>query len=318
MSISPITDRAGIDAINVIPFPAMASIRKAVIPVAGFGTRMLPAAKSVPKELLPILNRPTIQYVVEEAVEAGIADALFITAREKRGIEDYFDRNAELSARLEKSGRSEMLASIDALMDRVTIHSVRQREAKGLGDAVLHAEQHVGNETFACLLGDTVFSGGATIKHGPMKQLCEAYDRVGTTIIGLVEIPAEQVKRYGIAGVEPLQDDLVRITSLVEKPSIQAAPSRLAIAARYVLTPKIFELLRQTTPGTGGEIQLTDALNRQLEDEPMHGVILKSKRHDIGNVADWLQTNLIFAARDESLWPTLRPMIEALLANDVK
>ena len=287
----------------------MPPIRKAVIPVAGFGTRMLPVAKAVPKELLPILDRPTIQYVVEEAVGAGIDDVLLVTSREKRSIEDYFDRNPELTARLQKSGRVALLASIDALMERVHVHAVRQREARGLGDAVAHAEKHVGSETFLCSLGDTIFAP----EPSPSVQLCEAYEKFGTPIIGVEEVPAERVNRYGIIGFEPVDEREVRVTSLVEKPQPEHAPSRLAIAGRYILTPAIFDCLRRTQPGVGGEVQLTDALNLMLKYGPMHAVILKTKRHDIGNVVDWLETNLVFAQRDEKLWSALRPMIEQLI-----
>ncbi len=275
---------------------------------------MLPAAKSVPKELLPILNRPTIDHVISEAAGAGISDVLLVTAKDKRAIEDYFDRNAELSSRLEKSGRNALLAPLEALMKRVTIHSIRQAEARGLGDAVAHAEMHVGREPFICMLGDTIFSGDVS----PASELCDAYERFGTTIIGLAEVPVEHVGRYGIAGVEPVEPGIVRLTSLVEKPTPQAAPSRFAIAARYVLTPKIFDALRETKTGAGGEIQLTDALNLQLKNEPMHGVILKGGRHDIGNVADWLHANLVFATRDKALWATLLPMIETLMGSMTK
>ena len=287
----------------------MASIRKAVIPVAGFGTRMLPVAKAVPKELLPILDRPTIHYVVEEAVNADINDVLLVTSREKRAIEDYFDRNPDLAARLQKSGRSSLLAPIDALMERVTIQAIRQREAKGLGDAVAHAENFVGADVFLCSLGDTIFGPDFS----PARQLRKAYERFGTPIIGVEEVAADRVDRYGIIGFEPIDADHVRVTSLVEKPRPDAAPSRLAIAGRYILTPTIFESLRKTAPGVGGEVQLTDALNLMLKTEKIHATILKTKRHDIGNVVDWLETNLVFATRDEKVWAALRPTIEKLL-----
>jgi UTP--glucose-1-phosphate uridylyltransferase len=282
---------------------------KAIIPAAGFGTRMLPAAKAVPKELLPILDRPTIQYVVEEAADAGIDDVLLITSRDKRAIEDHFDRNAELEQRLAAGNKSALLESLGALAERVKLHSVRQPEQRGLGDAVLQARRHVGDAPFLCLLGDTIFSGPVL----PSAQLLAAYRRHGTAIIGLEQVPPEKVDRYGIVGGERLADGSIRIDTLVEKPPKDQAPSRLAIAARYLLTPAIFDCLGRTTPGKGGEIQLTDALKLLIEREPLHGVVLQSQRHDIGNPVDWLKTNLLYAANDPALWPQLSPLLRSLL-----
>jgi UTP--glucose-1-phosphate uridylyltransferase len=287
----------------------MPSLRKAVIPVAGFGTRMLPAAKAVPKELLPILNRPTIQYVVEEAACGGIEDVLLVTSREKRAIEDHFDRSPELEARLKSNGRDALLASIIELSQNLKIHSVRQMQPRGLGDAVACAEHHVGGEAFLCMLGDTIFTGNPT----PARQLSEAYAKLGTSIIGLEEVPPEKIGRYGVVGGEMIGEGVMRINQLIEKPARDKAPSRLAIAARYVLTSGIFECLQQTRPDTGGEIQLTDALKLQLAREPIHGVVLRAERHDIGNPLDWLKTNLLFASRDPLLWPALQPMLRKLL-----
>jgi len=284
-------------------------IKKAVIPVAGFGTRMLPAAKAVPKELLPVLDRPTIQYVVEEAAAGGIEDVLLITSRDKRGIEDHFDRNAELEQRLKAGGKESLLASVAELAGKVRIHSVRQAEQRGLGDAVTQARHHAGDEPFLCLLGDTIFSGDPL----PSRQLIEAHRELGTAIIGLEEVPAEKVSRYGIVGGEMIGQGLLRLNALVEKPPVESAPSRYAIAARYILTPGIFDCLDRTPRGNGGEVQLTDGLRLLLEREPIHGVVLRGKRHDIGNPVDWLATNLLFAARDKELWKKLRPLIDALL-----
>jgi UTP--glucose-1-phosphate uridylyltransferase len=287
----------------------MNSLRKAVIPVAGFGTRMLPAAKAVPKELLPVLDRPTIQYVVEEAARGGINDVLLVTSRDKRAIEDHFDHHHELESRLKSSGRDSLLKSIHELTQQVQIHSVRQLELRGLGDAVGQAEHHVNGEAFICMLGDTLFSGHPT----PARQLADAYAQLGTSIIGLEEVPLDKVGRYGIVGGEMIGDGLMRIDELIEKPSRDKAPSRLAIAARYVLTTGIFECLRKTPAGRGGEIQLTDALKLQLAREPIHGVVLKAQRHDIGNPIDWLKTNLLFASRDPDLWTAIEPMLRDLL-----
>lgn len=285
------------------------TVKKSIIPAAGFGTRMLPAAKAVAKELLPILDRPTIQLVVEEAAAAGIDDVLLISSRDKRGLEDHFDRNAELEQRLKAGGKEHLLASIQQLCQRVKVHAVRQPEQRGLGDAVRQAQKHVGNQPFLCLLGDTIFSGPEL----PSRQLLEAHQELGTALIGLEEVPLEKVGRYGIVGGRELRPGVLRLETLVEKPTPQDAPSRLAIAARYVLTPAIFACLEQTPPGKGGEIQLTDALRLLLEREPIHGIVLRARRHDIGNPLDWLKTNLCFARRDPELWPQLAPLLRALL-----
>jgi UTP--glucose-1-phosphate uridylyltransferase len=287
----------------------MERLRKAVIPVAGLGTRMLPAAKAVPKELLPVLDRPTIQYVVEEAVLGGIDDVLLITSRDKRAIEDHFDRNREMEARLKSSGRESLLASVIELAQKAQIHSVRQVEQRGLGDAVAHAEHHVGREAFLCMLGDTFFSGHP----GPARQLADAYAHLGTSIIGVEEVPLDKVGRYGIVAGEPIGDGVIRIKQLVEKPSRDQTPSRFAIAARYVLTPGIFDCLRRTAAGKSGEIQLTDALKLQLESEPIHGVVLRAQRHDIGNPTDWLKANLLLASRNPAIWMAIEPMLRELL-----
>ena len=289
------------------------SIKKAVIPAAGFGTRMLPAAKAVPKELLPVLDRPTIQYVVEEAAAAGADDVLLVTSRDKRSIEDHFDRSPELEQRLAAGGKEALLASVNALAARAKVHSVRQPSQRGLGDAVNQARRHVGDEPFLCLLGDAVFSAPDKSAPLPARQLADAYREFGTSVIGVEEVPAEKVSRYGVVGGKVVRDGVLRLDTLVEKPSPEAAPSRYAVAARYVLTPAVFECLDKTPPGKGGEVQLTDALRLLLEREPVHAVVLRATRHDIGNPVDWLRTNLVFAARDPATWAALRPLIESLL-----
>jgi UTP--glucose-1-phosphate uridylyltransferase len=298
-------------------------ITKTVIPAAGFGTRMLPAAKAVPKELLPILDRPTIQYVIEEAAAAGVNDVCLITSREKRAIEQHFARNPDLEQRLAAGNKTALLNSINSLIDRIKIQSVHQQEQNGLGHAVLQAKSHIGNHPFLCQLGDTIFSPPAgraasaalssTIPL-PAQQLVEAYEKLQTPVIGLEKVPAERVDRYGIAAGEEISPGIFKLTALVEKPPRDAAPSNYAICARYVLTPEIFTCLEQTPPGKGGEIQLTDALNLLLKRTPIHGVLLNATRHDIGNPTDWLKTNLIYASRDPDLWPQLVPLLRQLLA----
>jgi UTP--glucose-1-phosphate uridylyltransferase len=296
-------------------------ITKTVIPAAGFGTRMLPAAKAVPKELLPILDRPTIQYVVEEAAAAGITDVLLITGRDKRAIEDHFDRNAELESRLAAGNKSTLLDSVNALIAKVRVHSVRQAEQKGLGHAVLQARHHVNDQPFLCQLGDTIFSPPSAfgIQNSefpfplPAQQLLAAYEKLKTPLIALEKVPPEKVHRYGIVGGHEIAPGVLKLDTLVEKPSRETAPSQYAICARYVLTPDVFECLEQTPPGKGGEIQLTDALKLLLARTPIHGVVLQAVRHDIGNPTDWLKTNLLYASRQPDLWKDLAPLLRELL-----
>ena len=285
-------------------------LTKAVIPAAGFGTRMLPAAKAVPKEMLPVLGRPTIEYVAGEAVEAGVDDLILIVSGDKKAVEDHFDAHAELERRLAEKGRGDWLASVNAIIERAQVHSVRQREQLGLGHAVLQAERHVGDSPFLCMLGDTIFSGG-----NPSRQLAEAQQRLGGSVIGLERVPREKVGRYGIAGGREVEPGVLRLTTLVEKPDPNDAPSDLAVAARYALSPAVFGLLRGTPRGAGGEIQLTDALRSLMEVEPVHGVVLDARRHDIGNPVDWLKTNLTFAASDAELWREIAPLCRELLGG---
>lgn len=284
-------------------------IQKAIIPAAGFGTRMLPAAKAIPKEMLPVLDKPTVQYVVEEAAAAGVSDVLLVVSRDKKAVEDHFDRHPELEARLKAGGKEALVASIAALATKLRVHTTRQAEQRGLGDAVYQAKQHVGENPFLCLLGDTIFSGTPS----PAEQLIAAYEKFGTTVIGLEEVQPEKVERYGIVGGTMLDAKTIRIDTLVEKPKREAAPSHLAIAARYVLTPDIFECIERTPPGKGNEIQLTDAIKLQLQRGPIHGVVLTGKRHDIGNPIDWLKTNLIYAKRDAATWQQIAPLLNDLM-----
>jgi UTP--glucose-1-phosphate uridylyltransferase len=298
-------------------------IEKAVIPAAGYGTRMLPAAKAVPKELLPIFDRPTIQYVVEEAAAAGITDVLLVTSREKRAIEEHFERSLELERRLASGKKLALLDSINTLIKRVSICSVHQAEQKGLGHAVLQARQHVGNAPFLCQLGDTVFSSSpspGTPQEGqgdglplPAQQLAHAYEQLKTPLIGLERVPLDKINRYGIVGGKEISPGVLKLDTLIEKPSQQSAPSNYAICARYILTPEVFDCLDQTQPGQAGEIQLTDALQLLLRRTPIHGVLLHANRHDIGNPTDWLKTNLIYASRDPQMWEQIAPLMRELL-----
>ena len=291
--------------------------RRAVLPAAGFGTRMLPAARAVPKELLPILDRPTVQYVVEEAAAAGITDVTLVTSPLKPALLAHFDGdpNDPLRQRLNASGKGAMLKSVDDLIARVRIDAVMQHEQRGLGDAVMMARDVVGDEPFACMLADTVFAGGVP----PLVQLAEAHRRLGTAVIGLERVSPDKVSRYGIVGGNESGDGTIRIDTLVEKPKPADAPSNLAIAARYILTPAIFDCLSEVKPGVGGEVQLTDALRLLCQREPVHGVILSATRHDIGNPVDWLAANLAFAAADPAIWSQLAPRLRGhLLASSVE
>jgi UTP--glucose-1-phosphate uridylyltransferase len=283
-------------------------LKKAVIPAAGFGTRMLPAAKAVPKELLPVVDRPAIQYIIEEAAAAGVSDICLITARGKKALEEHFTLKSEVIDRLRATKKGHLLKSLVELLEKVSISSVIQDQQHGLGDAVAQARKHVGNEPFLCMLGDAIFNG----EPSPSAQLMDAYRTYGTSVIGLEEVPLEKVSRYGIAGGSSVAEGIIRIDQLIEKPKTDEAPSRLAIAARYILTPAIFECLDRTAPGAGGEIQLTDAIRLLMDREAVHGVVLRARRHDIGNPLDWLRANLAFAARDPELWKQLTTTIDAL------
>jgi UTP--glucose-1-phosphate uridylyltransferase len=289
---------------NCVSSSMSATIRKSVIPAAGLGTRMLPAAKAVPKELLPVLDRPAIQYVIEEAAAGAIGDVLLISSPQKRAIEGHFRPNPELERR-----RGELLAGLRDLLTKVHIHAVDQERQLGLGDAVKHARAFVGPDAFLCQLGDAIFSGDVL----PASQLADAYQQLGTAIIGVEEVPPEKVERYGIIGGREITPGTWKLDTIVEKPALASAPSHLAVAARYILTPAIFDCLDQTPPDKGGEIQLTDAIKLLLSREPVHAVVLKSKRHDIGSPIDWLKTNLIFAARDAKLWSQIAPLMRELL-----
>ena len=282
------------------------TITKAVIPAAGRGTRFLPATKAQPKEMLPIIDKPTIQYVVEEAVEAGLTDLLIITSRDKRAVEDHFDRDQALEEVLEK--KSDLWPDYEPLRKLSTtarIHYIRQSEPRGLGDAIAHARHHVGDEPFAVLLGDSIVTGETPC----VAELIEVYERYQASVIGVEDVPRETVSRYGIIDPEPLEYRVFEIRRLVEKPAVDEAPSTLAIGARYILTPAVFDEIAQTPPGKGGEIQLTDALERLRARERMLAVNFKGHRHDIGNKLDYLKTTVEFAAARQDLGPDFRAFL---------
>ena len=272
-----------------------------MIPAAGLGTRFLPATKASPKEMLPVVDKPAIQYVVEEAVRAGLDDILMVTGRNKRPLEDHFDRVVELEQSLEAKGDENKLALVQEASDLATIHYVRQGGPRGLGHAVLAASHHVGREPFAVLLGDDLID----FRDPLLEQMIEVQEREGGSVVALMEVPADQISLYGCAAVEPADGDVRRITGLVEKPSPEEAPSNLAIIGRYVLSPTVFEVLRHTAPGRGGEIQLTDAISELISSEPVHGVVFRGRRYDTGDRLDYLKAVVRLAADREDLGPPL-------------
>lgn len=287
----------------------MPAVRKAVIPAAGFGTRFLPIAKSVPKEMLPVLDKPVAQYVVEEAVASGITDILFVVSRSKRPLEEYFHSLPELEAELAAKSKTAELESVRRLNSLARIHFVWQQQMRGLGDAVLHAESFVGNEPFAVLLGDCIVHSPSEPVTG---QLIRTYQVHGGSAVALEEVPLEKVSRYGIAGGDWRSDTVLQVNRWVEKPAPTETPSRLAVSARYVFTPRLFDLLRTTPPGKNGEIQLTDAMARLLELEPMFGVKYQGRRFDIGNKLDFLKTNVLLALEREDTGPAMREFLASL------
>ena len=275
----------------------MKPIRKVVIPVAGWGTRSLPATKNIPKEMLPIYNKPVIQHVLEEAQAAGITDVIFITNRDKSVIEDYFDHNLQLEGILERAGKKELLKTIRDVAEMVNVIAVRQKEQKGLGHAIACARRVVGDEPFAVMVGDDViFSGDPGIR-----QLMGVAQAKQTSAVGVMEVPLENVHRYGIVDGEETAPGIFNVKGLVEKPSKEKAPSRLAIVGRYILTPEIFDCLDKTPPGANGEIQLTDAMALLCREQGMSAVKLQGKRFDAGNWPEFLSANIYVGMQDEKI-----------------
>jgi UTP--glucose-1-phosphate uridylyltransferase len=288
----------------------MSTVRKAVIPAAGLGTRFLPASKSIPKEMLPLVDRPTIEYVVEEAVHAGIRDILVVTGRGKGAIEEHFDREPELEAVLEQKGKHELLKQVQALAGLADMHFVRQHEPLGLGHAVSTARPHVGEESFAVLLGDDVMVDDSAL----LRSMIEIHDREQASVIALLEVEHEEISAYGSADVESLGADVFKVKSVVEKPQPEDAPSNLAVIGRYVFRPGIFDALERIEPGAGGELQLTDAIGVLLKDETVLGRRFKHGRYDAGMKVDYLRANLELALDR----PDLGPEVEAMVADLVR
>ncbi|RBM16901.1 MULTISPECIES: UTP--glucose-1-phosphate uridylyltransferase GalU [Streptomyces] len=292
-------------------------ISKAVIPAAGLGTRFLPATKATPKEMLPVVDQPAIQYVVEEATAAGLTDVLMITGRNKRPVEDHFDRNYELEDALRRKGDEERLRRVQQSTALATIHYVRQGDPKGLGHAVMCAEPHVGDQPFAVLLGDDLIDPRDPL----LTRMIEAQAEHGGSVIALMEVDPSQINLYGAASVDPVADGVMRVTGLVEKPDPADAPSNLAIIGRYVLDPSVFEVLDKTPPGRGGEIQLTDALQAMASDPaagaPVYGVVFKGRRYDTGDRADYLRSIVRLACERPDLGPEFRSWLRQYVSEEM-
>lgn len=276
----------------------MKPITKAVIPAAGLGTRFLPATKACPKEMLPIVDKPTIQYIIEEALASGIKDILIISGHNKRAIEDHFDRNPELELNLEEHGKADLLEQVKAIAD-INIHYIRQKEPKGLGHAILCAKAFVGDEPFAVLLGDDVVYNDET---PCLKQLIDVYNTNGGSVLGCQTVPQEKVSSYGIVASEATAAERIfKVTDMVEKPAVEEAPSRLAVLGRYVITPEIFSILERTEPGRGGEIQLTDALKVLAKQQNMYAYDFIGRRYDVGDKQGYLEATVEYALRRDDL-----------------
>jgi UTP--glucose-1-phosphate uridylyltransferase len=288
------------------------SVTKAVIPAAGLGTRFLPATKAQPKEMLPVVDRPAIQYVVEEAVRAGITDLLIITGRGKRSLEDHFDRNFELEYYLEQKGKTGDLKEVTDLAELADIHYVRQGEPLGLGHAVSVARKHVGDNPFVVMLGDDIMDPRSQVLEGMIRT----YEQFGRSVVALKEFPLDQISSYGCVKPEAMSDALVRILDIVEKPSPAEAPSGLAVMGRYIFTPEIFDQLEKVKPGVGGEIQLTDAIAMLLADQAVYGVTFAGGRWDTGTVPAYLQTIVELALQREDLGPEFGAFLADLVRRE--
>jgi UTP--glucose-1-phosphate uridylyltransferase len=289
--------------------PPMTKVRKAVIPAAGLGTRFLPATKAQPKEMLPLLDKPAIQYVIEEAVRVGITDILIITGRGKRSIEDHFDRSIELEHFLESRGKFDELKQVREITDMASIHYIRQRDPLGLGHAVAVAEEHVGDEPFAVLLGDDIM----TESNNLLAEMLRVHDRYGRSVLAAMEVSRDDVSLYGCIEPEFVEERLARVISIVEKPTPENAPSNLAAIGRYVLTPEVFEALRHLEPGVGGEVQLTDAINALAQEQAVYAYVFEGGRFDVGNKLDYVKATIEIAIDREDLGKDLKRWLADLV-----
>ncbi|MEP7033655.1 MAG: UTP--glucose-1-phosphate uridylyltransferase GalU [Actinomycetota bacterium] len=284
-------------------------VRKAVIPAAGLGTRFLPATKAQPKEMLPLLDKPAIQYVVEEAVRAGLTDILIVTGRGKRSIEDHFDRSLELEHFLEAKGKFEELKQVREISDMATVHYIRQKDPLGLGHAVGAAQDHVGEEPFAVLLGDDIIAESNPL----LDEMLKVHERYGRSVLAAMEVSRDEISMYGSIQPEFVEDRLARVIGVVEKPSAQEAPSNLAAIGRYVLTPEIFDCIRAVEPGVGGEVQLTDAINLLAQDQAVYAWVFEGGRFDVGNKLDYLKATIELAVDREDIGTDLRTYLADLV-----
>ena len=285
-------------------------VTKAVIPAAGLGTRFLPFTKAVPKEMLPVIDRPVIQYIVEEAIDAGMDDILIITSRHKKVMEDHFDRHVELEDALKGKGKTEEADQVRALGEMANIHFVRQGEARGLGHAIGMAKHHVGNEPFAVLLGDDI------MRSDVLRGLVTTYEAHGTSAVALMEVAKEDISSYGCAAVEGLGNQVVDVTGLVEKPPVAEAPSNLAVMGRYLFTPAIFDEIDRTPPGVGGEIQITDAMASLMTKESLKGFTFSEGRYDTGKKIDYLRAVVEFALERDDLGPEFRSILSEIAKRE--
>ena len=285
-------------------------IRKAIIPAAGLGTRFLPATKAQPKEMLPIVDKPTLQYIIEEAIESGIEEILIITGRNKKSIEDHFDRSVELELELEHKGKVEMLEMVKSISNMVDIHFIRQKEPKGLGHAIYCAKSFVGNEPFAVMLGDDiVYNEGKPC----LRQLMDCYDEYKTSVLGIQTVPDGDVDKYGIVDGLKIEGNVTKVKGLVEKPSVDEAPGNMAILGRYIITPSIFEILERTKPGKGGEIQLTDALLELMSEEAIYAYNFEGRRYDVGDKLGFLEATVEYVLRKPELKDAFIEYLKSIL-----
>lgn len=290
------------------------NIRKAIIPAAGLGTRFLPATKAQPKEMLPIVDKPTLQYIIEEAVQSGITEILIITGRNKKAIEDHFDKSVELELELEAKGNYGLLEEVRQISNMVNIHYIRQKEPKGLGHAIYCARSFIGNEPFAVLLGDDIVHSEVPC----LKQLIECYEQTQHSVLGVQKVDKSVVNKYGIVKVSDQQSltDTHKVEELVEKPAIVDAPSNIAILGRYIIEPDIFDYIEQTTPGTNGEIQLTDALNLLVKNKPIFAHEFKGRRYDVGDKLGFLQANVEYALRKSELQEEFKAYLKTIVSEN--
>lgn len=292
----------------------MKRIRKAVIPAAGFGTRFLPATKATPKEMLPIVDKPTIQYIVEEALASGIEDILIISGHAKRAIEDHFDSTPILEENLRAKGKTDLLKMVQEISE-INVHYIRQKHMRGLGDAILCARAFVDNEPFAVLLGDDVVYNPKP-QPPALKQLMDMYSQTGATILGCQKVPKEKVSSYGIVAGEPtINEQLMKVSDMIEKPSIEEAPSQMAVLGRYIITPDVFEVLQNTKPGKGGEVQLTDALKVMAKRENVYAYNFTGKRYDVGDKLGFLKATVEFALRRDDLSAAFSSYLKDIVKN---